>query len=113
MIHGETVFVSERVFGAKDAYGNDVKTYKQPVQVCDVLVGRGSVKDSSKDGMPYTVRTDISFCFPRGCTLDLRGALVERGGKSYEMVEAYELTVPNVPNGIRWNRRGEGVRVDG
>lgn len=113
MIHGETVFVAERIFGTKDAYGNDKKTYAAPVQVSDVLVGRGSVKDLSRDGMPYTVRTDISFCFPRGFGLDLRGAIVTRGGKDYEIVDVHELTDANIPPAIRWNKRGEGVRVDG
>ena len=113
MIYGETVFVSEREFGVKDAFGNEVKSYATPYQVTNVLVGRGSVRDESNDGRPYTVRTDISFCFPRGFDGDLRGALVECRGKHYELVDSYELTDANIPPDIPWNRRAEGGRVDG
>lgn len=113
MIHGETVFVRERLFAEKDAFGNDRVVYGEPVQVSDVIVGRGHVRDESRDGRPYTVKTDISFCFPRGYAGDLRGALVKRGGHEYELVDVYELTDANIPPDIRWNKRGEGVRVDG
>ena len=112
-IVGETVFVSERVFGAKDAYGNDAKTYAEPVQVCGVLVGSARISDLSQSGAPYTVKADLSFCFPRGYTGDLRGALVERHGKTYELIDDRELTDANIPPDIQWNRRAFGVCVDG
>lgn len=113
MIAGETVSVRLRDWGAKDAFGNLAKQYLQPVQVDDVLVGRGSVRDRSDDDRPYAVVTDVSFCFPRGYDADLRGALVTCRGETFELVDAYELTEANIPPGIRWNLRGEGVRVDG
>lgn len=114
MIYGETVIVSTRLWGATDAFGNKIKQYSAtPSQVSDVLVGRGSVRDESENGRPYAVKTDISFCFPRSYTGDLRGALVECRGKTYELVDAYELTDANIPPDIRWNKRAEGVRIDG
>ena len=112
-IVGETVFVSEREFGLKDAYGNEVKSYATPVQVCGVLVGSARISDLSTGGAPYTVQADLSFCFPRGYTGALRGALVERHGKTYELIDDRELTDANIPPGIPWNRRAFGVCVDG
>lgn len=114
MIRGETVTVSLRVFGGKDAFGNEAVTYTEPFEVSDVLVGRGSTVDVITDGQLMAIRADKRFCFPRGFSDDLRGAIIRRGGDSYRVVgDPSPVTEANLPPASRWNIRAEAVRYDG
>lgn len=114
MIFGETVSVSLRVFGEEDSYGNDAEIYEKPFDVEDVLIGRGDTVDVIVDGQPYAIKTDRRFCFPRGFSEEMRGALITHGGRTYKVVgDPIVCTEPNVPPGIRWNMICESVRFDG
>lgn len=114
MIHGETVSVALREFGAVDEYGNDAEAYSEPFEVENVLVGRPDSRDRIEDGQPYAVESDIRFCFPKGFSADLRGALVTRKGAVYKVVgEPMEYTEENLPPLLPWNIRAEAVRRDG
>lgn len=109
-IYGETVSVSLRVFGAVDDYGNDTEEYQEPFEVENVLVGKGDTIDLIENGEPYAIRADKRFCFPRGFEHDLRGALIERMGKTYQIVgDPSPITDANIPAGIDWNIKAEGV----
>ena len=114
MIFGETVSVSYRVFGDEDDFGNAVITYTQPEDVEDVLVGRGSTVDVFTEGQLLAIRADKRFCFPKGFSKDLRGALITRGGITYQVVgDPSPITEANIPPGTRWNIRAEAVVYDG
>lgn len=114
MIHGETVLVSYRDFGATDEYGNEVEEYTEPIEVGNVLVGRGDTVDEIEGGQPYAIRADKRFCFPRGFDGDLRGALVTREGVTYKVMgEPSSITDANIPSGIDWNIRVEARVYDG
>lgn len=114
MIRGETVTVRFLVLGSLDAYGNETVTYSAPAQVDDVLVGKGQTVDVIRDGQPFAVQCDKSFCFPRGWSQDLRGALIEWDGETYEVVGSpMRITDANIPPLIRWNVKAGAVRRDG
>lgn len=114
MIAGETVYVSLLTKGVEDAYGNAADVYGTPVAVENVLVGRGNQFDETEAGRPDAIRSDISFCFPRGWSADLRGARITRDGKTYEVVgEPTEYTDVNLPPAIPWNIKAQAVRRDG
>ena len=114
VIAGETVKVSLRDFGAKDEFGNPVESFSVPVDVANVLVGRRSTRADEEPGRPYGVESTTAFCFPRDYLADLRGARIERGGKTYEVVgDPTMLTDENLPPAIAWNIRAEAVVRDG
>lgn len=114
MISGETVKVSCLTKGVEDAFGNEVESYSDPESVENVLVGRGNQYDEYEGGRPDAMRTDITFCFPRGWSKDLRGARIKRKGKTYEVVgDPVEYTEANLPPGIPWNIRVGAVWRDG
>lgn len=114
MIRGEIVSVRFPTLGSEDAYGNEAVDYSTPMQVDDVLIGRGSTVDVIRDGQPFAIQCDKSFCFPRGWTQDLRGALVDWDGKTYEVVGSpTRITDENIPPLSRWNIKAEAVRRDG
>lgn len=113
-IHGETVSVRLRRFGAVDEYGNDVEEYTEPIEVENVLVGKTGTKDHIGEGLPYAMEADKRFCFPRGWTEDLRGALITRMGATYKVIgDPTPITDENIPRGIDWNIRADTVRFDG
>lgn len=113
-IYGELISVSFRVFGEKDEYGNDIETYSEPIEVENVLVGRGDTVDLIQDGQPYAIRADKRFCFPKGFEGDLRDAIITRGGEQYKVVGAPSpYTEENLPTLIPWNIKAEAVRYDG
>lgn len=113
-IHGETVSVSLRQFGTRDKHGNETVSYSEPFEVDNVLVGRGETVDIIEDGRPYAIKADRRFCFPRGITFDLRGALIKRGDITYKVIgNPVGITDENLPHGIDWNIRCEGVYFDG
>lgn len=114
MIEGEAVYIELRQTGALDPYGNESVTYSSPMRVEGVLVGRGNQYDESEQGRPDAMRTDVTFCMPRDWTKDLRGALIKRGTKRYEVVgDPIEYTAVNLPPGIPWNIRVGAVYRDG
>ncbi|HCG61415.1 MAG TPA: hypothetical protein DEV22_03235 [Collinsella sp.] len=116
MIHGETVTVALRQWGEEDELGNPAESFAEPIEVSDVLVGRGTTRDDAEGGRPSAISSDKSFCFPRGWSADLRGAIVTRTrtGEAYEIVgDPTSITDENIPPGIRWNIKAEGVRRDG
>lgn len=113
MIRGETVEVRLRQFGAVDPYGNAAEQYSKPISVDNVLVGIASTVNVVNDGQPYEIQADRRFCFPRWWTEDLRGALITRRGKTYQVVgDPTELTEDNLPD-LPWNIYAETVRTDG
>ena len=114
MIAGETVLVSLLSKGAEDAYGNKADVYNAFEPVDNVLVGRADQRDESQAGAPDAVRADLTFCFPRGWSQDLRAAHIQRNGKVYEVIgDPMEYTDANVPPGIPWNIRARAVWRDG
>lgn len=114
MIYGETVQVELIERGGRDAFGNDIEAYAAPVSVENVLVGRGNAYDEAEQGRPDAIRTDISFCFPREWSADLREAVITRKGKRYVVVgDPVEYTDANLPPGIAWNIKAGAVRRDG
>ena len=114
MIAGETVTVRFRTFGEVDEYGNESEGYSDPVTFENVLVGRGGTVDRIEDGHPYEIRADRRFCFPRGFSGDLRGALITRGDATYQVIgDPVPITDENIPGGIPWNIKAEAVRFDG
>lgn len=113
MISGETVSVQLRSFGATDAYGNEIEVYSEPQDVGNVLCGRGGSVDLERDGQPYAIKADRRFCFPRGYSADLRGALITREGVTYQVVGIpFDSTEENLP-GLPWNMRVEAVFYNG
>lgn len=113
-IHGETVTVSLRTFAGQDDFGNDVEEYGEPFEVADVLVGKAGTVDRIDEEHPYGIKADRRFCFPRGYSEDMRGALITRGDATYKVIgEPFDVTEANLPQGIRWNLRCEAVRFDG
>lgn len=113
-IAGETVSVSIRTFDGQDEYGNDIAVYSEPFDVANVLVGKADTTDRISETHPYGIRADRRFCFPKGFDLDLRGALITRGGITYKVVgEPFDLTEDNLPPRVPWNLRVEAVRYDG
>ena len=113
-IKGETVQVSFRQFGEVDALGNGSVTFSEPIEVADVLIGRGETYNEVEDGRLYAVQAEKSFCFPRDWTQELRGALITFDGKTYQVVgEPMRITDANIPPGIRWNIKCQAVRHDG
>ena len=114
MIAGELVEVSLLTKGERDAYGNQADVYGEFMPVQNVLVGRDDQRDGTRGGMPDAVSSDITFCFPREWTADLRGARVRRGGKTYEVTgDPARYTDENLPPGIPWNIRVRAVYRDG
>lgn len=113
-IHGEPVSVSLRSTGELDEYGNEAEEYSEPFVVENVLVGRGDTVDVIEDGQPYAVKADRRFCFPRGWSKDLRGAIIERMGATYKVIgDPSPITDENIGNLIDWNIKAEAVRYDG
>lgn len=107
-IKGETVTVRLRSFGQIDGLGNGAVVYSEPVEVENVLVSKGRQYDRVEAGQVHSYQSDIAFCFPRGYTEDLRGALITRGDRTYEVVgHPSELTDANIPPAIEWNIRAE------
>lgn len=114
MVAGETVSVSLRTFAGDDGYGNDIEEFGKPFVVHDVLVGKPKTEDRIEEGQPYAIKADKRFCFPKGFSKDLRGALIKRGESVYKVVgEPKLLTDENVPPGVPWNLYCEAVRFDG
>lgn len=114
MIMGETVLIELRTTGVIDPYGNEVVAYSSPIRVENVLVGRGTQRDDSEQGRPDAMQTDITFCMPREWSQDLRGALITRGAKRYEVVgDPTDYTDANLPPAIPWNIRVGAVYRDG
>ena len=114
MIKGETVTVQLRQFGAVDAYGNPAKSYTAPAQVDNVLIGRRTPRTDETGAHPYAIEDGCVFCFPRDYTGDLRGALIIRDGRVYEVDgDPMEYTAANLPPLLPWNIRVEAVRRDG
>ena len=114
MIMGETVTVELLELEQEDAFGNAEESYSEPIEVENVLVGRGNQYDEREDGRPNEMRTDILFCFPNEWQYDLRNAVITRKGKSYKVVgDPTEYTQENIPPGIPWNMRVGAVRHDG
>lgn len=114
MIAGETVYVSLLTKGEEDAYGNKADVYSEFAPVENVLVGRADQSDETDRGTPDAVRADITFCFPREWTGELRGARVRRGGKEYEIIgDPMRYTDANLPPDIPWNIRTRAVYRDG
>lgn len=114
MIHGETVLVSFREFGEKDAFGNEIVSFSDPVEVEDVLIGKGSTYNRIEDGRLYAVEADKSFCFPRDWTQDLRGAKITYDNITYQVVGIpSRITDANIPLGIRWNIKVNAEVFDG
>ena len=113
MIRGELVIVRLRRFGETDRYGNPKEGYSEPIEVDNVLVGKASTVSIDNEGQPYAIEADRRFCFPRWWTEDLRGALITRKGKTYQVVgDPAPLTEENLPN-LPWNTYAETVRYDG
>lgn len=113
MIQGETVTVQLRQFGAVDAYGNPAKVYAAPATIANVLVGRRTPRTDETGSHPYAIEDGCVFCFPRDFTGDLRGALITRGERVYEVDgDPIEYTSANLPP-LPWNIRVEAVRRDG
>lgn len=114
MIVGELVEVSTLSKGQEDAYGNKADVYGKFVPVDNVLVGRDDARDAIQRGAPDAEHSDITFCFPREWTKDLRGAHIRRGGKMYEVIgDPARYTDENIPPGIPWNIRVRAVWRDG
>lgn len=114
MIHGETVSVSLRTFDGTDEYGNAVEVYGTPFDVANVLIGKPDARDNIEEGHPYAIVADKRFCFPRGFTEDLRGALITRRGSTYKVVgEPKLLTEANIPPNVPWNLYVEAAMFDG
>lgn len=110
-IKGETVTVRLRSFGQIDGLGNGAVVYSEPIEVDNVLVSKGTHAEYVEAGGIYSDQSDIAFCFPRGYTADLRGALITRDGTTYEVVgDPSELTDANIPPAIEWNIRAGARR---
>lgn len=113
-IKGETVQVSFREFGEVDALGNEIVSFSDPIEVQDVLIGRGETYNEIEDGQLFAIRAEKSFCFPRDWNEDLRGALIVFDEKTYQVVgDPSRITDENIPAGIRWNIKCLAVRYDG
>lgn len=113
-IKGETVLVSYRQFGEKDAFGNDEESYTEPVEVEDVLIGKAETFNDIIDGQQYAAHANKTFCFPRYFENDLRGALITFDGRTYKVTGIpSRITDENIPPAIRWNIRVWAVDYDG
>ena len=85
VMEGETVYVSVRSGYSTDRLGNTVQSWAEAVPVKHVLASviDGDERDYSRpDGYVAT----YTLAFPRGCTLDLRGAKVTVGGRELDVI---------------------------
>jgi hypothetical protein len=88
VMDGETVYVSVRSLDSEtetDRLGNPVYEWAEPVAVDHVLASVIDAEErdySRPDGYVAT----YTLAFPRGCTLDLRGAKVTVGGRELTVI---------------------------
>lgn len=75
MIRGVAVAVELRRRDARDALGNDVEAYQEPVTVGNVLVQPGTTDDLDAS-RPDGVTVAATLHFPKEWSGDLRGARV-------------------------------------
>lgn len=76
---GETVQVEQRIWDARDGFGNYVEAYQGAIGVDNVLVAPGSAAelDASR---PDGVKVALTLHFPKGWAGTLRGAKVTLTG---------------------------------
>ena len=115
MIAGETVQVELRTMDAVDAYNNATAQYSAPQTVQNVICGRMEQYGEAEPGRPYEFSETRTFCFPKGYSEDLRGAIITRApGDRYEVVgDPTEYTLENLPPLLDWNIKVKAVRRDG
>jgi len=85
VMDGETVYVRVRSANGTDRLGNPAYSWAEPVAVEHVLASVIDVDErdySRPDGYVAT----YTMAFPRGCTLDLRGAKVTVHGRELDVI---------------------------
>ena len=118
MIRGVTVSVELRQRGARDALGNEVEAYAEPVDVPNVLVQPGPTADLDAS-RPEGVAVAFTLHFPKTWEGDLRGARVSlpapwEWGNPYRVAGVPMRYDPqNCPPLVPWNMAVEVEATDG
>lgn len=83
---GRTITVRPVVFGDKDAYGNQERSYGEPVSVSDVLIAPADPVSEIEDGRPYGTSIAYSLYVPKGVDVPFRGARIEIDGEEFDVL---------------------------
>lgn len=114
MISGRTATVRQRIWGARDSFGNDVESYSDGVDVDNVLVGPGACADLDPS-RPEGVKVALTLHFPKTWSGDLRGAKIsltgEYGGEYRVVGSPHPYISENTPTS--WHMPVEVECVDG
>ena len=115
MISGRTAHVMLRDRSERDAFGNDVESYLDPVDVT-VGVQPGACEDLDET-RPEGVRVALTLHFPKEWTGNLRGAKVALDGRwagEYRVIgDPKPYDEANCPRSVPWNMPVEVEAVDG
>lgn len=116
-MRGVSVDVRSPVAGkAKDALGNAVETWGEPVTVDDVLVAAGAAVDSLESNRPQGIVVSYTLTFPKSFTASLRGCQVRVPGDAnwYDVVGDPKATPDGqLMRSFSRNRIVEVTRSDG
>lgn len=105
----------------QDSYGDDITEYSEPEHIENVLVKPNSdtsmtaaTRDAWQQGHPEAIECDVIFYLPREYDKDVRGALIDFRGETYEVVGSPSRYIDeNLPYECDWNLVVKGTRHDG
>ena len=107
-----TLYVRERVPGARDRLGNEEPAWSEPRAVPGCLLAPADAADLGGD-RPEGARAAARAHFPKGFSGDLRGALVSPGGGTWLRVVGEPSAYPDGAVRGPWNMHVLLGRTDG
>lgn len=89
-----SLYVRERVLGAKDRLGNAVTAYKDPIRVDGCLFAPTGAQDLGEE-RPNGAKCAYVAHFPKSATVNLAGALVSYDQKTWMHVVGEPMEFPH------------------
>ena len=120
-IVGWDIDIRYPIVTGRDRFNDDIVEYSEPEHIENVLIKPNSdtsmtaaTRDVNQQGHPEAIECDVMFYFPREFDKDVRGALIDYRGHTYEVVGSPTRYIDeNLPFACDWNLVVKGTRNDG
>lgn len=83
---GETVYIQSPTVTGTDPFGASIITDGEPIQVDNVLVAPGALRDDTASTRPDGTEVRYTLHFPKGFDADLEGLSILVRGKWYRVI---------------------------